>query len=92
MDFNIGSVEFDLVVVAVGPWVGQLLPELSEKVRGTRQEMLLIEPRQPEMFAHGTFPVWGIDPDGEGWYGFPLLREGYVKIAKEPLGLSLIHI
>lgn len=86
MHFNIGSVEVDLVVVAVGAWVGQLLPELGEKVWVTRQEMLLIEPRQPEMFAHGIFPVWGVDPDGEGWYGFPLLREGYVKIAKEPLG------
>ncbi len=77
---------FDLVVVATGVWVGRLLPEIGANVKVTHQQMLLIEPRDPAIFAHGVFPKWGIDPDGEGWYGFPLLREGYVKIAKEPLG------
>ena len=81
-----GRVDFDSAVVAVGAWVGRLLPELGAKVWVTHQEMVLIQPRDPGVFAHGAFPVWGIDPDGEGWYGFPLLREGYVKIAKEPLG------
>ncbi len=76
----------DRVVVATGAWVGRLLPEIGAKVKVTHQQMLLIEPRDPSVFAHGAFPKWGIDPDGEGWYGFPLLREGYVKVAKEPLG------
>ena len=66
-----GRSAFDRVVVAAGPWVGRVLPELDGSVRVTRQQMLLIEPREPEMFAHGTFPIWNFDPDGDGWYGFP---------------------
>ena len=81
-----GRSVFDRVVVAAGPWVGRLLPEVGAKVRVTRQQMLLIEPREPEAFAHGAFPAWSFDPDGEGWYGFPILREGFVKIAKDPPG------
>jgi glycine/D-amino acid oxidase-like deaminating enzyme len=77
---------FDRVVVAAGAWVGRLLPEIGSQVRVTHQEMLLIEPSEPARFAAGPMPVWGVDPDGEGWYGFPMLREGYAKISKEPLG------
>ena len=81
-----GRILFDRVVVAAGPWVGRVLPELDGSVRVTRQQMLLIEPREPRVFAHGAFPVWNFDPDGDGWYGFPLLREGWVKIAKDRPG------
>ena len=45
-----------------------------------------IVPVEPATFAHGAMPCWSIDPDSQGWYGFPLLREGYVKISWEPLG------
>ena len=81
-----GAVSFDRAVVAAGAWVARLLPEIGRHVRVTHQEMVLIEVDRPEMFSVGAFPGWGVDPDGEGWYGFPLLREGYVKVAKEPPG------
>lgn len=81
-----GSHPFDRVVVAAGVWVGRLLPQLASHVEVTRQEMVLIEVEKPSRFAHGTMPTWSIDPDTEGWYGFPLLREGYVKVSKEPRG------
>ena len=77
---------FDLVVVAAGPWVGRLLPAVGAQVRITRQQMLLIEPADPRTFSGDRFPVWMIDQDGEGWYGFPLLREGFVKVARDRLG------
>ena len=78
--------DFDRVVVAAGVWIGRLLPEVGRLLDVTHQEMVLIEVERRDTFAHGAMPVWGVDPDGEGWYGFPLLREGYVKVAKEPLG------
>ena len=81
-----GRDRFDRVVVAAGCWVGRLLPEIGAGVKVSHQQMLLIVPVEPAAFAHGAMPCWSIDPDGEGWYGFPLLREGYVKISKEPLG------
>ena len=86
LDLQAGAARFDRVVVAAGVWVARLLPEIGKHVRVTHQEMVLIEVDRPEMFSVGTFPIWSVDPDGEGWYGFPLLREGYVKIAKEPPG------
>ncbi len=89
VDIALGDGEhvgFDRVVVAVGVWIGRLLPEIGAHVRVTHQEMLLIEPPDPAQFAGGTMPVWSINPDDEGWYGFPLLREGYAKAAIDPPG------
>ena len=81
-----GSVTFDRAVVAAGAWVGRLLPTVGDGVEVTHQQMLLIEPGDPAKFDHGAMPCWGVDPDGDGWYGFPMLREGYVKVSKEPVG------
>ena len=84
-----GRDRFDRVVVAAGPWLGRLLPAVGARVRVTRQQMLLIEPPDPRAFSGDLFPVWMIDQDGEGWYGFPLLREGYAKVARDRLGESV---
>ena len=73
-------------VVAAGAWVGRLLTSVGDQVEVTHQQMLLIEPLDAARFDHGVMPCWGVDPDGEGWYGFPLLRERYVKVSKEPVG------
>ena len=81
-----GVEEFDRVIVAAGVWVGRLLPEVGANVQVTHQEMVLIEVEDRDLFTAPRMPIWGVDPDGDGWYGFPLLREGYVKVAKEPLG------
>ncbi|MDP7578858.1 MAG: FAD-dependent oxidoreductase [SAR202 cluster bacterium] len=85
---KVGEVEakYDRIVVAAGVWVGRLLPTIGENVKVTHQEMLLIEVEDEPLFSPPNMPVWGVDPDGEGWYGFPLLREGCVKVSKEPLG------
>ena len=80
------TLKFDRVIVATGAWVGQLLPAVGDAVKVTHQQMLLIEPIDTTKFKHDAMPCWGVDPDGEGWYGFPLLQEGYVKVSKEPVG------
>ena len=77
---------FDRVVVAAGVWTGRLLPELAEHVRVTHQQMVLIEVEDAELFGPGRMPVWSVDPDTGGWYGFPVLREGYAKVSLEPVG------
>ena len=81
-----GPMDFDRVVVAAGVWVGRLLPELGSHLLVTHQHMVLIEVENPGLFSYPTMPVWGFYPDIQGWYGFPLLREGYVKVSKEPPG------
>ena len=77
---------FDRVVVAAGAWIGRLLPELARPLTVTGQEMLLVPAPDPAAFCYPRMPSWGAEPDGEQWYGFPLLREGYVKVARDRLG------
>ncbi len=84
-----GRERFDRVVVAAGCWVGGLLPAIGAGVRVTHQEMLFIAPEEPARFARGAFPIWSLDPDGEGWYGFPMLREGYAKVAIDAPGRTV---
>ena len=81
-----GKREFDRIVVACGVWSGKLLPEVGKHLLVTLREMVLIEVDRPEAFSRGRFPVWTDDPDVSGWYGFPLLREGWVKVALEGIG------
>ncbi len=81
-----GAYTFDRIVVAAGVWVGRLLPRIGRHVAVTRQQMVFIEVENPGRFVGGTLPVWSIAPDTAGWYGFPLLRDGYVKVSKDPRG------
>lgn len=76
----------DRVVIAVGAWMSRLVPELGRHVRVTRQEMAFFRPPDPTPFRRDRCPVWCVHPDTEAWYGFPMLREGFFKIASDQLG------
>ena len=76
-----GQLEFDRAVVAVGVWMNVLVPQIGRHVTLSRQQMAFLEPLSRESFDPKNFPVWSVDGFARGWYGFPLLREGYVKIA-----------
>jgi sarcosine oxidase len=65
-------------VIAVGPWVKSILPEL--KVRVTRQVLAWFSPPQPALFQH--FPVFFMESDHGMHYGFPLDGDGLLKVAK----------
>ena len=84
-----GSISFDRMVVAAGPWMGRLVPEIGEDLLTTRQQMAFFRPEDSRMFEHGAMPVWSIHPVEEGWYGFPLLSDGTVKIAMDLHGDSV---
>ena len=77
---------FDRVIVAAGVWTGRLLPQLGSGLAVTHQQMVLIEVENTDLFARGTMPVWSFNTSGELWYGFPLLREGYVKVSNDQVG------
>ncbi len=78
-----GNSGFDMAVVCGGPWVGRLIPALAEHLSITRQEMAFFKPSDPESFRREVTPIWSFDPYQDGWYGFPLLHEGFVKVAME---------
>ena len=78
--------DFDRAVVATGVWLGRLVPALASHLKVTHQQMVFIEVDDTSPFTRAVMPVWSFNPDGGGWYGFPLLREGYLKVAKEAIG------
>jgi glycine/D-amino acid oxidase-like deaminating enzyme len=83
---TLGEFTFDRVVVATGVWLGRLLPAIGRHIRITRQFMAFFEPPDPELYAPGPMPVYSIESDVKGWYGHPLKREGWVKVANDLRG------
>jgi len=79
----------DLVVMAVGAWTPYLLPFTKKFFRASGQPVFHLKPSQPDLFAPERFPVFGADISTTGYYGFPLNREGVVKIASHGPGREM---
>ncbi len=77
-----GSIDAGTAIVAAGPWVKTLLPELPVALRTTRQVMAWFEPLDPGPFAAGRFPVFLLESRHGVHYGFPPRGSATVKIAK----------
>jgi sarcosine oxidase len=69
-------------IIAAGPWITSLLPELALPLQVTRQVLLWVRPGQPELFRLGWFPVFMLESEHGIHYGFPLQDDGWLKIAK----------
>jgi glycine/D-amino acid oxidase-like deaminating enzyme len=83
------EVSADEVVVAAGAWTGKLLPELSGSIRATGHPVFHLRPSDPEPFAPERFPVFTADVARTGYYGFPLNREGVVKVVNHGPGTPI---
>jgi len=79
----------DVVVMAVGAWTPYLLPFTRKFFRASGQPVFHLKPRQPELFEPERFLVFGADISTTGYYGFPLSREGVVKIANHGPGREM---
>jgi glycine/D-amino acid oxidase-like deaminating enzyme len=79
----------DSVVVAVGAWTPYLLPFTKKFFRANGQPVFHLKPRQPELFESQRFPVFGADITTTGYYGFPVNRDGVVKIANHGPGREM---
>jgi len=79
----------DFVVMAVGAWTPYLLPFTKKFFRASGQPVFHLEPARPDLFAPGRFPVFGADITTTGYYGFPLNRDGIVKIANHGPGREM---
>jgi sarcosine oxidase len=75
-----GAIEAGAVIVAAGARVGALVPGLPLRV--TRQVLAWFEPKEPDLFARGRFPVFLVEGPHGTHYGFPLHDRPGVKIAK----------
>jgi len=83
------SLSADFVVMAVGAWTPYLLPFTSTFFRATGQPVFHLRPSEPELFAPERFPVFGADITTTGYYGFPINRDGIVKIANHGPGREM---
>jgi glycine/D-amino acid oxidase-like deaminating enzyme len=79
----------DRVVMTAGAWTPLLLPFTRKFFRASGQPVFHLKPPQPELFAPERFPVFGADISTTGYYGFPLSREGVVKIANHGPGREM---
>ncbi len=79
----------DAVVMATGAWTPYLLPFTKTFFRASGQPVFHLKPRRPDRFAPERFPVFGADITTTGYYGFPLNRDGIVKIANHGLGREM---
>ena len=79
----------DFVVMTVGAWTPYLLPFTRNFFRATGQPVFHLQPSNPELFAPERFPVFGADITTTGYYGFPINRDGVVKIANHGSGREM---
>lgn len=69
-----GTLRVDTLVLAAGPWLPGLLPELPLRVE--RQVMVWLRPSTPTAFRPDRFPVFLWDTSGGAFYGVPDLGTG----------------
>jgi glycine/D-amino acid oxidase-like deaminating enzyme len=79
----------EIVVMATGAWTPYLLPFTNKFFRASGQPVFHLKPRQPELFRAERFPVFGADITMTGYYGFPINRDGVVKIANHGRGREM---
>ena len=79
----------DVVVMAVGAWTPYLLPTTQKFFRATGHPVFHLKPREPELFSPERFPVFGADISTTGFYGFPINRDGVVKVANHGPGREM---
>jgi sarcosine oxidase len=76
-----GTIDCGSVVVAAGAWVPSLLPALPS-LRVTRQVLAWFAPIDRALFARDRFPVFLLASVHGTHYGFPLVGNSGLKIAK----------
>jgi glycine/D-amino acid oxidase-like deaminating enzyme len=76
----------DVVLVAAGAWTPTLLPELGKVMWATGQPVVHYRVSDPAAWQAPRFPVWAADIARTGWYGFPALADGTLKIANHGPG------
>ncbi len=65
------TIEAGAAIIAAGPWVTDLVPELRPYIHLYRMVLTWFEPRRPELFQLGAFPVFAIEGKDDHVYGFP---------------------
>ncbi len=67
------QIEAERLIVTAGAWTPQLVPSLKSLLTPTHQQVLYLQPEDPNAYAIGRFPVFIYKGHGEhnAFYGFP---------------------
>lgn len=76
-------------IIAAGAWTHHLVPDLAPVIKATGHPVFHLKPADPALFAVPNLVTFTADVAHTGWYGFPLLREGIVKVANHGVGVTL---
>jgi sarcosine oxidase len=59
------------LVISAGAWIGSLMPPLASLFVPERQVLIWTQPRHPERYRVGAFPVFILEAPEGRFYGFP---------------------
>ena len=76
----------DIVLAAVGAWTPALISGLDTVMWTTGQPVVHFKVDRPADWQAPRFPVWAADIARTGWYGFPALDDGTLKIGHHAAG------
>ena len=60
------------LVITAGPWAADAVTQLRGIVKPERQVLFWAQPRRPELFRLGAFPVFYMQDGDEKFYGMPV--------------------
>jgi glycine/D-amino acid oxidase-like deaminating enzyme len=84
-----GDILADEVVVCAGAWTPALVPWLGPTLKTIAQPVLHFGVEDPDDFRGPRFPPFAADIAGTGWYGFPALDDGRVKLGHHGHGYEV---
>ncbi len=70
------------LVISAGAWIGALLPPFASLFVAERQVLIWTQPRHPERFHVGAFPVFILEAPEGRFYGFPMAGIPGFKIGR----------
>jgi glycine/D-amino acid oxidase-like deaminating enzyme len=79
-------IDADAVLIATGAWTPKVLPHLANVMWTTAQPVVHFAVGNPSLWQAPRFPVWAADIGQSGWYGFPALADGTLKIGHHGKG------
>jgi glycine/D-amino acid oxidase-like deaminating enzyme len=81
-----GEMRAGMVVLAMGAWTTGILVELSGHIWPVAQPVFHFQAPEIAAYQPPEFPVWTADVSRTGWYGFPALDDGTLKISNHGPG------
>jgi len=76
------EIDVDGAIIAAGPWLQSLLPDLKLPLRVTRQVVGWFAPDDAAQFSADRFPVFLLESEHGIHYGFPVYGTMGCKVAK----------